>query len=237
MSSAQKPIVPAAGPVVIKFPPRPQSEKPLVLPRRRMRDPFEVSETTAETQKTISALRSATRNPWGDAGPVGNERLLELEKSLKALAAKLEERERYLQDLEAKMGERDRELAEMENLLKARESLVEAAKNKHDGRHLTHEELAALEKLKAEIERQEASLQEQRDALREREEFLDESEAKLFEKVQDHQEKETELEQRDEDLKLRERRLREREALHDPKIAEALAAEKAAAKKHDEFNE
>ena len=80
-------------------------------------------------------------------------------------------------------------------------------------------------------------MQEQRQALREREAFLDDSETKLFQKVQEHQEKETELEQRDEDLRRRERKLREREAVNDPQVAAALKAEKAAAKKFDEFNE
>jgi chromosome segregation ATPase len=229
-------------PVAIKFPPRPAVDKQLVLPRRRLRSPFEVAETTAETQKAIEAIRSATRNPWSEVPEGSGNPLPELEKSLKQLAAKLEERERYLQDLEARLADRERSLAEMETLLKARESLVEAAKQKHAGvadvRQLSSEEQAALEKLKAEIERQQQSLQQQRHDMHEREAFLDESEAKLFEKVQEQQEKETELEQREDDLKARERRLREREALNDPKLAAALQAEKAAAKKkQSEFNE
>lgn len=228
-------------PLIIKFPPRPTAEKALVLPRRRLRSPFEVSETTAETQKALEAIRSATRNPWGEGTLPDSPKVVELEKSLKLLAAKLEERERYLQDLEVRLAERERGLAEMETLLKARETLVEAAKNKHAGntepRNLSHEEQAALEKLKAEVERQQLLLQEQRESLREREAFLDESETKLFQKVQEQQEKETELEQHEEDLKLRDRRLREREAASDPKLAAALQAEKAAAKKYNEFNE
>jgi DNA repair exonuclease SbcCD ATPase subunit len=228
-------------PVSIKFPPRPSVDKPLALPRRRLRSPFEVSEATAETQKTITALRSATRNPWGEPLNIDQRKIAELEKSLRQVTQKLEERERFLQDLESRLAERERELAETETLLKARESLFEAAKNKHAGqvdtRQLSHEEQAAMEKLKAEIERQQASLQEQREALREREAFLDDSETRLFEKVQEQQEKETELEQRDEEIRLRERRLREKEALTDPKVAAELAAEKAAAKKHNEFNE
>ena len=228
------------APKVIKFPPRPKQDEPLVLPRRRLRSPFEVSDTTAEAQKTISALRSATRNPWGEIlNTLNDGKLPELEKSLRQLSAKLDEKERFLQDLEAKMHERQRELAEMETLLQARESLFEAGKNNAGpaAQPLTTAEKDALEKLKAEIERQEASLQEQRQALKEREAFLDESETRLFEKVQEQQEKETELEQLEEELKRRERRLREREAQHDPKLAEALAAEKAAAKKYDEFQE
>jgi len=228
--------------VVIKFPPKHAVEMSLSLPRRRLRSPFEVSETTAETQKAIEAIRSATRNPWGEAPMAVSAALPELEKSLKQLAAKLEERERYLQDLEARLCDRERSLAELETLLKARETLVDAAKQKHaggaDSRHLSQEEQVALEKLKAEVERQQVLLQEQREAVREREAFLDESETKLFEKVQEQQEKETELEQREEDLKARERRLREREAASDPKLAATLQAEKTAAKKKpSEFNE
>jgi hypothetical protein len=234
------PNPPSSG--VIKFPPRPAVEKELVLPRRRLRSPFEIAETTAETQKAIEAIRSATRNPWSDAQAGSANPLPELEKSLKQLAAKLEERERFLQDLESRLADRERSMAEMETLLKARESLVDAAKQKQgggtDSRNLSQEEQVALEKLKAEVERQQLLLQQQREDIREREAFLDESETKLFEKVQQQQEKETELEQHEEDLKARERRLREREAAGDPKLAAALLAEKAAAKKkQSEFNE
>lgn len=240
MSNPPNPPIPPPG--AIKFPPRPAADKQLVLPRRRLRSPFDVSETTAETQKAIEAIRSATRNPWGEPVAGAANPLPELEKSLKQLAARLEERERFLQDLETRLADRERSLAEMETLLKARESLVEAAKLKQadgaDVRQLTTEEQTALGKLKAEIERQQVSLQQQRVDMREREAFLDESETKLFEKVQAQQEKETELEQREEDLKARERRLREREALNDPTLAAALLAEKAAAKKRQsEFNE
>jgi chromosome segregation ATPase len=233
---------PPQPPVVIKFPPRPQTEKPLVLPRRPLRDPFVVAETTAETQKAIEAIRTATRNPWSDSDPsIGSSHLQDLEKSLKQLAVKLEERERFLQDLEARLTDRDRNLAEMETLLKARESLVDAAKSKKPGdesQALSREEMQALEKLKAEVERQQVLLQQQREELRAREAFLDESEAKLFEKVQQQQEKETELEQREDDLRARERRLKEKEALNDPKLAAALKAEAEAAKKRkSEFYE
>ncbi len=233
------PILP---PGAIKFPPRKPAEKELVLPRRRLRSPFEISETAAETQKAIEAIRSATRNPWSEASVGATNPLPELEKSLKQLAAKLEERERFLQDLEVRLADRDRTLAETEILLKARESLLDASLQKQSGavevRNLSHEEQAALETLKAEVERQQESLKQQRVDMSEREAFLDESETKLFEKVQEQQEKETELEQREEDLKARERRLREREAANDPKVAAQLDAEKIAAKKKfDEFNE
>lgn len=223
----------------IKFPPKRETDKPLVLPKRRLRSPFEVSETAAETQKTITALRTVTRNPWGDPVDIGAEKIAELEKSLKQLSSKLEERERTLQEFEVRLLERERDMAETENLLRARESLLEASKAKSSGdsRPMSQAEEAALTKLKAEIERQQESLQEQRQAMREREAFLDESETKLFQKVQQHQEKETELEQTSEDLARRERRLREREAQFDPTVAAALQAEKAAAKKFNEFTE
>ena len=229
------------NPLSIKFPPRPETEKPLVLPRRRLRSAAEASEAAVETQKTLTAIRTVTRHPWGDLLNQDTEKVLELERSLKQLAAKLEERERSLQDFETRLAERERDMAETSTLLQAREQLLAAEKGKAipeaGARPLSSAEQAALEKLKAEVERQQAMLQEQRQALREREAFLDESETKLFQKVQDQQEKETELEQREEDLRKRERRLREREAVHDPKVAAALEAEKAAAKKFDEFND
>ena len=231
----------ATKPVTIKFPPRPESEKPLVLPRRRLRSPFEVSEAAAETQKTITAIRTVTRNPWGELLNGDSGKLHELERSLKHLSGKLEERERNLQEFEVRLAERERDIAETETLLRARESLFEAARAKPspgaEVRTLSHEEQTALKLLKAEVERQQLLLQEQRQALREREAFLDDSETKLFQKVQEHQEKETELEQRDEDLRRKERKLREREAVLDPQAAATLKAEKAAAKKHDEFTE
>jgi chromosome segregation ATPase len=229
-------------PAFIKFPPRPEADKPLVLPRRRLRSASEASEAAAETQKTLTAIRTVTRHPWGEILNQDSDKVFELERSLKQLAAKLEERERSLQDFETRLAERERDMAESATLLRAREQLLAAEKGKAttteaDARPLSGAEQVALEKLKAEIERQQVLLQEQRQALRERESFLDESETKLFQKVQEQQEKETELEQREEDLRKRERRLREREALHDPKVAAALEAEKAAAKKFDEFSE
>ncbi len=228
---------------VIKFPPRPAKDQPLVLPRRRLRSPFEVSETAAEAQKAINAIRSA--HPWSttsrsydSSSPLPDPRVAELEKALKQLAGKLDEKQRNLEDLEFKLSERDRELAEVENLLKARESVLEAKANQSQSAPsapLGAAELEALQKLKAEIDRQQSTLQEQKNAIKEREAFLDASEITLFEKVQAQQEKETELEQRDEDLRKRERRFREREAAVDPAAAAVLAAEKAAAKKHNEF--
>ncbi len=182
-------------PIAIKFPPRPAKDQPLVLPRRRLRSPFEVSETTAEAQKTISAIRSAaTQQPWHTASsssPIPDPKVIELEKALKQLATKLDEKQRSLDDLEFRLSERDREVAEVENLLRARESVLEAKVEQAQvaARPMGEAELAAMQKLKAEIERQQATLQEQRLAIKEREAFLDESETKLFEKVQAQQEK------------------------------------------------
>ena len=113
-------------PLQIKFPPRPETDRPLVLPRRRLRSSADVSQAAAETQKTITAIRSATRNPWGEILNADAGKILELEKSLKMLAAKLEEREKSLEDFETRLAERERDLAETETLLKARESLLEA---------------------------------------------------------------------------------------------------------------
>jgi hypothetical protein len=73
--------------------------------------------------------------------------------------------------------------------------------------------------------------------MREREMFLEESENKLFEKVQAQQEKEIQLDQKEEELRAKALRLRELEAKLDPAAAAALEADKAAAKKYDEFNE
>ena len=132
------------------------------------------------------------------------------------------------------MNEHERELAEAEALLAAREQLV-AASRKSTPVHVSPEEKAALEALRAELERQEALLKEAQAALHEREQFVEESEAKLFEKVQAEQEREIELDQREEDLKGRIRKFRETEASESAGAAAALKAEDAAAADSDEM--
>ncbi|HTB80880.1 MAG TPA: hypothetical protein VK717_08330, partial [Opitutaceae bacterium] len=52
----------------IKFPPRPKSDRGLTLPRRQIgtRGP-EIAEASAEARKSINAIISVTRTPWGEA--------------------------------------------------------------------------------------------------------------------------------------------------------------------------
>ena len=191
----------------IKFPPKPSgSLKPLVLPRRvnPLQRAQEASQATAAARKSIGAIMSSSRAPWGGKGSLSGAQVDELEKALRALEAKVGEREMALADAENKLAERDRALAETEALLLAREKVIDALRKDHSASANTAvspEELEALSKLKEELDRQEASIKEQRNALQEREDFLNQSETSLFEKMQAQQEKETELEQKEDDLK------------------------------------
>ena len=164
----------------------------------------EASQATAAARKSIDAIMSSSRAPWGGNTALSGSQVEQLEKALRALEAKASEREMALAELENKLAERDRALAETEALLQAREKVIDAMRKEKpaggDGGG-SSEELAALTKLKEELDRQEASMKEQRQALQEREDFLNQSEASLFEKMQAQQEKETELEQKAEDLK------------------------------------
>ncbi|MGA3007532.1 MAG: hypothetical protein ABSE59_06535 [Opitutaceae bacterium] len=223
----------------IKFPARAKSELSLALPRRQggTRAP-EIAAASAEARKSINAIISVTRTPWGEARLLDSAQVGELEKSLRELEQKLVGREREIAELEVALASRERDMAESEALLLAREKLVDIArKNSHTpgSRAATKEEQVALEHLRAELLRQENTLKEAKKSQREREQFLDESESKLFEKVQAQQEKETELDQREEELRAREKRLREREAAVDPQVAAAMKSEAAAAKRN--FNE
>jgi DNA repair exonuclease SbcCD ATPase subunit len=224
----------------IKFPVRNMPAPTLVL-RRRLglnRSPLEVTEASAAARESIKNFVTSTRTPWGETKTISNDRVAELERSLRKLETLLADRERVMLETEARLAEKERELAEMEALLQAREKLVEVARKQAPAQNLvSREEQVALEQLKQELERQEASLKEAKQAIQERELFLEESENKLFEKVQAQQEKETELEQRDEELRAKSMRLREREAAIDPAAAEALKADKAAARKFNEFTE
>lgn len=191
----------------IKFPAKPGGIKPLVLPRRPspLQRAQEASQATAAARKSIDAIMSQSRPPWGgDRIPLSGSQVESLEKALRALEAKAAEREMALAEAENKLAERDRELAETEALLQAREKVIDAMRKEQPaqtGGGVNPEELAALGKLKEELDRQEASLKEQREAQKEREAFLEASETSLFEKMQAQQEKETELEQKAEDLK------------------------------------
>jgi septal ring factor EnvC (AmiA/AmiB activator) len=180
--------------------------KPLVLPRRvsPLQRAQEATQATAEARKSIGAIISQSRPPWGGKPVLSGSQVDELEKALRALEAKVGEREMALADMENKLAERDRALAETEALLQAREKVIDAMRKQpapQVAAAVNPEEMAALAKLKEELDRQEASMKEQRAALKEREEFLEQSEAALFEKMQAQQEKETELEQKAEDLK------------------------------------
>jgi hypothetical protein len=196
--------------------------------------PFSVSEATAAARESIRAIVSATRPPMGGRSAADDARVAELERSLRQLELKLVERERIVQEREARLKEYERELAEAEALLAAREQLV-AASRKSTPVHVSPEEKAALEVLRAELERQEAALKEAQSSLHEREQFMEESETRLFEKVQAQQEREIELDQREDDMKSRMRKHRESEAAEDPQAAAALQAEDAAAADSDEL--
>lgn len=205
--------MPAFPPPGAGKPPAPKpagSLKPLVLPRRvnPLQRAQEASQATAAARKSIDAIMSASRAPWGGKASLSSTQIEELEKALRALEAKVGEREMALAELENKLAEKDRALAEAEALLQAREKVIDAMRKEQvSGGAASPAELEALKKLKEELDRQEGSLKEQRQALQEREEFLNQSEAALFEKMQAQQEKETELEQKEEDLKRLARQL------------------------------
>jgi chromosome segregation ATPase len=228
------PTSPASPSGRIKFPPPPPPAKALTLRRR-----LEAAEGSAEARKSIqsiNAIVAATRAPCGELRPMDSQQVLELQKALRQLEGKLEEREHAMEDILVRLAERERELAETEALLTAREKVIVAARQPGRAPTDSKEGKSALGRLKAEVERQSESLKEQKAALKEREEFVQENEAKLFEKMQAQQEKEVELEQKADDLHSREKRLLDREAAIDPAVAAALKAEKAA-RKFDEFKE
>ena len=178
----------------------------MVLPRRLspLQRAQEASQATAEARKSIDAIMSQSRSPWGTKAALSGPQVEGLEKAMRALEAKVAEREMTMAELENRLEERDRTLAETEALLLAREKLIEAMRKQppsHTGSSVNPAELEALSKLKEELDRQEASMKEQREAIKEREAFLEQSESALFEKMQAQQEKETELEQKAEDLR------------------------------------
>ena len=180
--------------------------KPLVLPRRAspLQRAQEASEATAEARRSIDAIFSQSRPPWGGSPTLSGSQVEELQKAIRALESKIAERDVALNEAQNKLAERERELAEAEALLAARERVIEAAKKEAaatPSQAVSGEEMEALRKLKEELDRQEASIKEARQALKDREEFLEQSEGMLFTKMQQQQEKETELEQKEEDLK------------------------------------
>src|SRR6188768_1406194 len=102
--------------------------KPLVLPRRvsPLQRAQEASQATAAARKSIDAIMSSSRAPWGGKTSLNGLQVEELEKALRALEAKASEREMALAEAENKLAERDRALAETEALLQAREKVIEA---------------------------------------------------------------------------------------------------------------
>ena len=159
----------------IRFPPPPAPEKALSLRRR-----LEPSEGSAEARKSINAIMAATRAPWGELRPMDSQQVGELQKALRQLEIKLDEREHAMEEIVARLAERERELAETEALLTAREKVIVAAGRMTAGSSLSKEEQSALEQLKAELEKQEASLKEQKAAFKERELFIQENEVEAL---------------------------------------------------------
>jgi hypothetical protein len=196
-----------APPSGVKFPAAPAGgPKPLVLPRRvsPLQRAQEAQAASAEARRSIGAIMSQSRPPWGGAPTLSGPQIEKLEKTIRMLEAKVTEREMALAEAENKLMDRERALAEAEALLKARAQLVEAAQKQapaEGGGAVSKEQEEALRQLKEELDRQEQSLNEQREALKEREAFLDQSETSLFEKMQAQQERETELEQKHEEMR------------------------------------
>jgi chromosome segregation ATPase len=188
--------------------PKPKSGglRPLILPRRGVVSPLQraqaASQASALARKSIDAIFSQSRAPWGGEAHLSVAQIEELQKTVRTLEAKLAERELALAEAESKLGDRERALAEAEALLQARAQVVNAAqKNNEEGTAISKEQGEAFNKLKEELDRQEESIKAQRQVLKDREEFLEQSETALFEKMQSQQEKESELEQKEEDIK------------------------------------
>src|SRR6478736_4686727 len=116
--------------------------KPLVLPRRvsPLQRAQEASQATAAARKSIDAIMSSSRSPWGGKTSLSGLQVEELEKALRAL--------------EAKASERERALAETEALLQAREKVIEAMRKQpgaEAGAAVKPAEMEALSKLKEEL--------------------------------------------------------------------------------------
>ncbi len=188
--------------------PKPKSGglRPLILPRRGVVSPLQraqaASQASALARKSIDAIFSQSRAPWGGEAHLSVAQVEELQKTVRTLEGKLAERELALAEADTKLGDRERALAEAEALLQARAQVVNASqKSSESGASLSKEQEDAFNKLKEELDRQEESLKAARQVLKEREEFLEQSETALFEKMQAQQEKESELEQKEEDIK------------------------------------
>src|SRR5882724_8413146 len=112
----------------IKFPAqRPGYTPPvLALPRRHglTRPPIDISEASVAARKSIKAIVSATRSPFGVPRRLENSQIADLEHSLRNLELKLAERERMIGETENRLAEHVRQLYECEALLLAREKLL-----------------------------------------------------------------------------------------------------------------
>ncbi len=182
--------------------PRAGSGRPWLLERAQ-----HANQATAEARRSIGAIISHTRTPWGDVGLLSRSEVEELERVIRLLEVRLDGREPALAAAETKLLDKSRDLAEAESLLKARQELLTALKGQPapaEGSStctFSAEENEALQKFKLELERQADSLTEAREGLKSREEFIERSEAALMEKLQAQQVREIELDQREENLK------------------------------------
>ncbi|MBI4624613.1 MAG: PAS domain S-box protein [Verrucomicrobia bacterium] len=178
------------------------SGRPWLLERAQ-----QANQASAEARRSIGAIISHTRTPWGGVGLLSRSEVEELERVIRLLEIRLDERELALAAAETKLTDKSRDIAEAEALLKARQKLLTALQvqpAQGDGAAagtFSTEEIEALRKLKLELERQADSLTAAREELRLREEFVERSEAALMEKMQAQQERAIELEQLEEDLK------------------------------------
>lgn len=185
--------------------------KPLTLPRRvsLLQRAHEASQASAETRRSIDAIISQSRSPWGEAPQAMSvDKVQELEKMLRSLEGKLAERDITIAEAVYRLAERERELAEMEALHEARERVARTMPQPAQTEGPSSlEQSDAFQKLKEELDRQEQSIREQRVAMQEQVEFMEQSEAALFDKMQKQQEKETELEQLGEEVRRKMRQL------------------------------
>ena len=177
----------------------------------------EVTPEAAKVAHSINTIIKHTRTPFGEPRTLKTDEVAELQSALRELEAQLMEHEQANQMLQGQLAERARDLWETEALLKAREEVLQAerqrAKPANAATGPTAEEVKAHEKLKAELDAQEESLKEAKAQMREREQFLEDAETQLMSKMAAQQEKEVELEQREEDLRNRERKFRQEAGL------------------------
>lgn len=200
--------LPARDPAAFSRP----AQKPIVLARRvsPLQRAQEANEASAEARRSIDAIMALSRAPWGEAPkPMPGDKVLELEKALRALEAKLAERDIAVAEAEHRLADFERDRAEMEALQQARDRVRNSARRQPavEEAPLSKAQEEALQRLKVELDRQEQSLREQRAAYKDREDFLEQSETALFSKMQQQQERETELEQLEEEMHRKMRQL------------------------------